>query len=114
MFRKALAILAQNRGTMNLQQAVRQSDLIIVDVRTPQEVVASPMTPGAVNIPMDALEKRLAELGTDKTRPVIFYCAKGIRAANAAAFLRQRGFTNALSTTDANSMATLLKESKSK
>ena len=62
---------------------------VFVDVRTPAEY-ASGSRPGSVNIPLDSLARRAAEL--DKTRPIVLCCASGARSAAAAAILRQLGF----------------------
>jgi len=61
----------------------------IVDVRTPGEFRTGAY-PGAVNIPLQELGRRAAEIGKD--RPVVLYCASGMRSASAARLLRQAGF----------------------
>lgn len=60
----------------------------ILDVRTPGEFSAGAI-PGAVNIPLDELRERLAEIPTD--REVVVYCGVGIRAHSAVQILRQAG-----------------------
>jgi NADPH-dependent 2,4-dienoyl-CoA reductase/sulfur reductase-like enzyme/rhodanese-related sulfurtransferase len=67
--------------------------LIVVDVRTPGEF-KSGAYPGAVNIPLDELAKRISELGNDLTRNITVYCASGARSAYAENLLKQMGFTN--------------------
>ncbi|MHB8878600.1 MAG: rhodanese-like domain-containing protein [Myxococcaceae bacterium] len=62
----------------------------LVDVRSPAEY-ADGHIEGAVNIPVDELEARLAELGT-KELPVVVYCRSGRRADRAATLLRERGW----------------------
>jgi len=64
---------------------------LIVDVRTPEEFRTGAY-PGAVNIPLDDLPKRIAELG-DKSRDITLYCASGARSAYAQKVLAQIGFT---------------------
>lgn len=61
----------------------------IVDVRTPAEF-ARGAYPGAINIPLQLLGGRLRELPRD--RPVILYCASGMRSGSAARMLRQAGY----------------------
>ncbi|WP_242346330.1 rhodanese-like domain-containing protein [Anaeromyxobacter terrae] len=61
----------------------------IVDVRTPGEF-AGGAYPGAVNIPLQALRGRLREIPRD--RPVVLYCASGMRSASAARILEQAGY----------------------
>ncbi len=50
---------------------------------------------GAVNIPSTKLKERLTELGKDKTRPLVVYCALGGTASEAAKTLREEGFAEA-------------------
>jgi rhodanese-related sulfurtransferase len=62
----------------------------IVDVRSPEEF-RDGFYPGAVNIPVGELARRLAEL--EKDRAVVLYCASGARSSAAARLLRQAGYT---------------------
>lgn len=65
---------------------------VLVDVRTPQEFAAGHI-PGAVNIPVDELRLRLAEIPRD--REVATYCQVGQRGYLATRILRQSGFSAA-------------------
>ena len=65
---------------------------MIVDVRTPAEF-AGGAYPGAINIQLDELPRRVNELG-DKSRNITLYCASGARSAYAQRVLQQLGFTN--------------------
>jgi len=60
----------------------------LLDVRTPDEFSAGSI-PGAINIPVDTLRDRLAEVPRD--RPVIAFCQVGQRGYLATRILRQRG-----------------------
>lgn len=62
---------------------------LLLDVRTPTEY-ASGHIPGAVNIPVDELRGRLAELPAD--RPIVAYCQVGQRGYIATRILLQSGF----------------------
>ena len=62
----------------------------IVDVRTRAEY-ASGHAVSSVNIPLDQLESRLAEL--DRSRPVLVCCATGSRSALAGTVLQSAGFS---------------------
>jgi rhodanese-related sulfurtransferase len=55
----------------------------LIDVRSPSEF-ASGHIPGAVNIPMDQIESRLADLGP---APIILICQMGKRASMTASLL---------------------------
>lgn len=61
----------------------------LVDVRTPQEFEAGHI-PGAVNMPVDDLRFRLAEL--PRERDIASYCQVGQRGYLATRILRQAGF----------------------
>ena len=62
----------------------------LVDVRTSGEFSGGHLD-GALNVPVGDLSKRIAELG-DKAKPVVLYCASGMRSASAASTLRSAGF----------------------
>jgi phage shock protein E len=66
----------------------------IVDVRTPEEY-ADGAYPGAVNIPLAALQARLGEL-EPRDKPLVLYCASGARSAQAARLLKQAGFADVM------------------
>lgn len=61
----------------------------LVDVRTPGEFAAGAI-PGAVNIPLDELRDREAELPKDRT--LVVYCAAGQRGYVGTRLLRHRSF----------------------
>ena len=75
------------------EKATDENSPIIVDVRTPHEF-QSGAYPGAVNIELDQLMERYSELGNNKSRNIIVYCASGARSAYAVRMLTQLGFTN--------------------
>jgi NADPH-dependent 2,4-dienoyl-CoA reductase/sulfur reductase-like enzyme/rhodanese-related sulfurtransferase len=89
-----LGYVAENRRT-GLSRAVQWHEVEqfvgdghrLVDVRTPQEYAAGRL-PGAVNIPVDELRARHAEL---PDAPLIVYCAVGQRAHVAEQLLRSLG-----------------------
>jgi len=61
----------------------------LLDVRNPQEIQAEAV-PGAVNIPLPELRKRLGELPRDREMLVI--CRSAVRAYFATRILLQNGF----------------------
>jgi rhodanese-related sulfurtransferase len=63
---------------------------LLVDVRTPQEFSGGHV-PGAVNVPVDELRSRLAELPRD--RQIAAYCQVGQRGYLATRILLQEGFS---------------------
>jgi phage shock protein E len=73
------------------EEAVRrllQAGALVLDVRTPGEFAAGAY-PGAINIPVQELARRVAEV--PRGRPIVVYCAAGIRSAWAERFLRMQG-----------------------
>ena len=62
---------------------------IFVDVRTPAEFSAG-SRPGSLNIPLDSIGKRAAEL--DKEKTIVLSCASGARSGMALRLLKQQGF----------------------
>lgn len=52
----------------------------MVDVRDPKEFSGGTIK-GAINVPMNDLEKKVGNLPTDK--PVVFFCGTGARAGEA-------------------------------
>lgn len=60
----------------------------LVDVRSPEEF-ASGHIQGAINIPVQQIDSRAAEIPTGK--PVVLYCRSGARSGQAASILRGKG-----------------------
>lgn len=55
------------------EQATANRNLLVVDVRTPDEYREGHI-PGAVNIQPESIGSSAARLPKDKTAPIIFYC----------------------------------------
>lgn len=68
-----------------------KSGAMIVDVRTPEEF-GDGAYPGAKNIPVQDLARRLGEIPKDKA--VVVYCASGGRSSAAARLLKQAGYAD--------------------
>lgn len=69
--------------------SIMQQGAIILDVRTPAEY-AQGHVKGAVNIPLDQLQRSTAKV--PKGKPVITCCLSGGRSGVAEGILRQQGF----------------------
>ncbi len=63
----------------------------LIDVRSPEEYAGGHL-PGAVNIPIQDLGTRLADVGP-RDGELILYCRSGHRSGRAAQLLRANGFT---------------------
>lgn len=73
-------------------QEADKTDLLILDVRTPQEY-ASGHVPQAVNIPHKEIAQNIERLLGFKDKTVVVYCRSGFRAGKAANILLENGFT---------------------
>jgi rhodanese-related sulfurtransferase len=81
----ASLVAGKEKGTVTVASfekvwAETPTALMLVDVRDPKEFAAGTIK-GAVNIPMNELEKKLGSLPTDK--PVVFVCGTGARSGEA-------------------------------
>ena len=63
----------------------------LLDVRTAEEF-SSAHIPGALNVPLNELGRRVKSLGP-KDKPIVVYCASGSRSAVARSMLKGQGFT---------------------
>lgn len=77
-------------------------DLLILDVRTPQEYMDWHLD-GAVNVPVSVPPKReainvfvaqLLRFSRRRDRPIVIYCRRGIRSSAMEDALRNGGFHN--------------------
>jgi rhodanese-related sulfurtransferase len=66
-----------------------QAGARLLDVRSPDEFRERHL-PGAINVPIEELGRRLGEL--DRGRALIVYCHTGVRAGIAVELLRKAGF----------------------
>ena len=64
---------------------------MLIDARTPEEFSFGTI-PGAVNIPLDGMRDHLSEIPADK--PVVLFCAVGLRGYLAQRILIGRGYRN--------------------
>ena len=71
----------------------RNEDVLLVDVRESDEWRAGHL-PGAIHLPRGFFELQIDEKLPDKTKPVILYCAGGLRSALAAMTMEQLGYTD--------------------
>ncbi len=84
----AAAAQVPQRSAASLAGALGRPGLTLLDVRRRSEVAAGAI-PGAINIPLAELPKRLRELPADDT--IVVHCAAGGRSAIAASLLLLAG-----------------------
>ncbi len=88
------------RGPMMETEEFRQrldteQDLLVLDVRSPEEFVGEQgHIDGAVNIPVEELQRRMTEIGDYLERPVAIVCRTDRRSAKAALLLTEEGFAD--------------------
>lgn len=89
MFEAPERLTPENRRS--LWERARNGDVIVIDVRPETEYRVGHL-PYARSMPLDELEKRLAELPAD--REIVAYCRGPfcLMSSEAAALLRQRGY----------------------
>lgn len=92
-------LVSQNNATplagsvispQDYQTRFANADHVLIDVRTPDEFATGHIH-NALNIPIDELESRLAEVPTD--RDVVLYCRSGNRSNQARQLLSGKGYT---------------------
>lgn len=71
--------------------AAKKEQMMLIDTRTPEEFSFGTIQ-GAVNIPLDELRDRLSEIPMDK--PVVLFCAVGLRGYLAQRILIGHGYRN--------------------
>ncbi|OPY71906.1 MAG: putative polyketide biosynthesis zinc-dependent hydrolase PksB [Syntrophorhabdus sp. PtaU1.Bin002] len=77
-----------------LEKTGGREKIFILDVREPGELSETGFIPGAVNIPVREVAKRIDELPKDLDHPIVVVCESGIRSAHAAIYLRAYGYAN--------------------
>jgi rhodanese-related sulfurtransferase len=98
----AMLIMPASSWALHLDGSIAQALLVnrlesgqaplLVDVRTPGEF-QSGHVPGAINIPLQELHRRIEELRPYRDSELVLYCETGIRADHAGRMLKQQGFT---------------------
>jgi rhodanese-related sulfurtransferase len=79
-----------SRRVVALLPELKKQGALFVDVRSAGEF-ASGNAPGTVNIPLQELGNRLAEI--PKSAPVVLCCASGTRSGKASMVLKKNGYT---------------------
>ncbi len=83
------------------QRLARHEDLAVLDVRPAKDYDGElGHVPGSINIPLEELPGRLAEIEARRTRPLAVICRTNWMSAKAVALLRAAGFKQALLVAD--------------
>lgn len=95
------AAIAQERGLPDRDpglacELVKNEDALLLDVRTWWEYTVYRL-PDSKNIWVSELSERLDEVAEalegEKNKPIVVYCSKGVRAAEAKKILLEAGFS---------------------
>ena len=79
------------------------TEFLLIDVREPNELVLASLPAGEfINLPLSELRERRLDalpeaLNQNKDADVVLFCHKGLRSAQVTVFLRQQGWSNAVS-----------------
>lgn len=84
-------VMAQVRRLVPAELRTLLGQVAIVDVRAPAEYAVAHL-PGAINIPVSEIQRRLSEVPSD--RMVVFICRSGARSMTASAIATRAGFEN--------------------
>jgi molybdopterin/thiamine biosynthesis adenylyltransferase/rhodanese-related sulfurtransferase len=82
--------------TNEAQRRITAGGVVVLDVREPDEFEQGAL-PSVLHIPRGHLEAQIEGRITDKSTPVIVYCAGGVRSAFAAKTLAELGYTDVVS-----------------
>jgi len=89
-------MLLPDRDPQLACELVKHEDALLLDVRSWWEYSLYRF-PGAKNISVGDLSERLDEvtqaLGGSKEKPIVVYCARGVRASTAKKILQEAGFS---------------------
>ena len=73
----------------NLKEIINRKDVVIVDVRTPEEF-GSGHVEGSINIPLDKVPDSLEKFRS-MDAPIVLCCRSGQRSGQALKWLQQQG-----------------------
>jgi len=89
-----MSISQQSTPSVSSQQLINlfnRQQGVIVDIRSKADFTKAHIA-GAVNIPLETLEKSITNLEKDKSKPIIVVCNAGIQASGACTSLKKQGF----------------------
>jgi adenylyltransferase/sulfurtransferase len=83
-------------SAQELKQWMGEEDVKIIDIRERDEFVQGHL-PGATFIPRGFLELQIEQHQSDRSKPLVVYCAGGVRSALAARNLKEMGYEHVIS-----------------
>jgi rhodanese-related sulfurtransferase len=70
----------------------KEDDIILLDVRSPQEVIHDGKIKGSILIPLDQLAQNIDKLKKYRDKKIFVYCRSGNRSVSASRLLSSLGF----------------------
>jgi rhodanese-related sulfurtransferase len=84
--------VARSAQEVPVEDLAKRKDLVVVDVRTPEEFAAG-HAPGAINVPVDEISAAALEAkGFNAQSPIAFVCEVGGRSARATDLMNGQGW----------------------
>ena len=84
-------ILRQPDINQGVKEYSATEGAVLLDVRTPDEYRQGHV-PGSKNVPLQSIDK-VADMIDNKATPIFVHCLSGARSRQAAAVLKQMGYT---------------------
>jgi phage shock protein E len=72
----------------------KETDFVLLDVRTPYEFKSVQRIKGSINIPVDEIESNVEEVLPDKEKTIYVYCLSGSRSPIAVMIMKHLGYKN--------------------
>ncbi len=69
------------------------NNALVIDVRSSDEF-ATDHVKGAVNLPLEQIQRRIGSIEPDHSRPILVHCLSGTRSAMACRILRGLGYSD--------------------
>ena len=85
----------ENLDSKSFYKMIQQEkNIVILDVRTPEEYDKDGHIPNSILIPVQVLPQYIKDLEKFKDKKILVYCRSGNRSSVASKFLEQNGFKN--------------------
>ncbi|PMP63391.1 MAG: rhodanese-like domain-containing protein [Sulfurihydrogenibium sp.] len=85
----------ENLDSKSFYKMIQQEkNIIILDVRIPEEYDKDGHIPNSILIPVQVLPQHIKDLEKFKDKKILVYCRSGNRSSVASKFLEQNGFKN--------------------
>ncbi len=85
----------QSQATQEQATSLPTITGVWIDVRSPDEYQTGHLV-SAINIPIEQISGKIAQITTDKNTPIHLYCRSGRRAESARQLLIGMGYTNVI------------------